>query len=235
MGGQRAAGRAGILIEARGSLTPGFTGRAHGIVLPMSRRLLAAALSAALGAALVATLAGCASSGSAKPTTTAPPAAAATATPTPTASAPLADSFTPSGTYTCTSILPPATLSVFKSKASAGFALQKDFAARMKAIASPLVAFEDLGGILCQWAYSGATNTVNYGFSAIPDADAKTQRASLAAEGYTESTGPDGGILVTNPDTANFPDTYLFANGYWFYASDADVLTVITQNLFENG
>ena len=133
--------------------------------------------------------------------------------------------------YTCDTLLPPATLAVFKSKSSAGFALQSDYLQRMQNIDSNLVAFNTYGGILCQWAYPDASNTVDYAYSAITATQATTQESALTANGYV-GTSADHGTLYANTDTADYPDEYLFINGYWFQASTDNLMQLIVDNVF---
>jgi hypothetical protein len=172
---------------------------------------------------------GCAStSGTTGPTggpTTAPsdtPTLVPTAAQTPT--------FVPQA-FTCNTILPPTTLTIFTSKAKQGFKLQPDFLSRMKNIGSNLVHFVDFGGILCQWSYPDTQPAINYGYSPITFDQASAERTALATNGYVESTDQYG-IRVSNPDKTNFPDNYLFIDGYWFYASDSQFLDLMIQNLF---
>ncbi|MDQ1569407.1 MAG: hypothetical protein QOF79_81 [Actinomycetota bacterium] len=196
----------------------------------MSRRPIATiALFAPLVLIVAATLTGCGSGSPAAQPTNAPTGASTgpaqstpTATPTPT--------FIPDN-YTCESILPPATLVVFKSKASAGFTLQKDYVERVHNFDPNLSLFDDYHGILCQWAYPSATRSVDYGFSAITDQQAATEQATLTKNGYAGTPG-DNGTVFANSDTTDFPDTYLFIKGYWFYASDKTLLDLIVENVF---
>jgi len=136
--------------------------------------------------------------------------------------------------YTCSSILPPATLAIFKSKSSAGFALQPDYLQRMQNIGSNLVTFNTYGGILCQWAYPDTQNSVDYAFSSITDANTTTQEATLTQTGYVGSA-KDHGTLYANTDTADYPDEYLFIRGYWFQASSDSVMQLIVDNVFTTG
>jgi hypothetical protein len=135
--------------------------------------------------------------------------------------------------YTCNSILPPATLTVFKSKESAGFTLQSDYLQRMQNIGSPLVAFSTYGGILCQWSYPDSSNSVDYAFSAITDDQASTQQASLTSTGYV-GTAKYHGTLYANTDATDYPDEYLFLHGYWIQAGSNDVMQLIVDNVFVN-
>jgi hypothetical protein len=133
--------------------------------------------------------------------------------------------------YNCDSILPPATLTVFKNKASAGFTLQSDYLHRMQNIGSNLVTFNTYGGILCQWAYPDASQSVDYAFSPITDAQAATQQATLTANGYVGKPA-DHGTLYANTDTTDYPDEYLFIKGYWFQASSDSVMQLLVDNVF---
>jgi hypothetical protein len=195
----------------------------------MSRRLSAArALAGALALLMAVLLVGCAQpgTGGAPTSTPAPSASQAPATPTP---AP-----TPTfvvKTYTCQSILPPPTLAVFQSKQSAGFTLQKDYVQRVHNFSPDLSQFDDWGGILCQWAYPETQNSVDYGFSAITAQQATTEQAGLTRNGYV-GTAKDHGMVFANTDTTDFPDTYLFIDGYWFYASTTSLLDLIVENVF---
>ena len=190
-----------------------------------STLLRATVLALSFGVAL--TLAGCSGSGQANPTST-PKVTSTKAsshpkpTPTPTFAA---------LQYTCDSILPPATLAVFKSKQSAGFALETDYLQRMQNIGSNLVTFNMYGGILCQWAYSGAENSVDYAFSPITADQTTTQQATLTAAGYVGAPKYHG-TVYTNTDTTDYPDEYLFINGYWFQASSDSVMQLIVDNVF---
>jgi hypothetical protein len=179
----------------------------------------------ALGAALF--LAGCSGPSSAAPKSTpksstsrAP--SSPTPTPTPTFAA---------LQYNCNNILPPATLVVFKSKQSAGFTLQPDYLQRMQNIGSNLVIFNTYGGILCQWAYPDAANSVDYAFSPITPDQATTQEANLTSTGYV-GTQKDHGTLYANTDTTDYPDEYLFIDGYWFQASSDNLMQLIVDNVF---
>jgi hypothetical protein len=197
----------------------------------MQRRPITAVVTAAAAVALAVALAGCASQN---------PGAAATGASTP-ASTPTASTPTPTPTptfvqkaYTCPDILPPATLAVFKSKASAGFTLQKDYVQRVHNFSPDLSQFADWGGILCQWAYPDTQQSVDYGFSAITAQQATTEQASLTKNGYS-GTAKDHGTVFVNSDTKDFPDNYLFINGYWFYASQSSLLDLIVDNVFQTG
>ena len=179
--------------------------------------------------ATVAMLAGCSATPSAAPTSSPDKTSVAhssapkpTPTPTPTFAA---------QKYTCNSILPPATLAVFKSKQSAGFTLQSDYLQRMQNIDSNLVAFNTYGGILCQWAYPDASSTVDYAFSAITDSQITTQQQALTSTGYV-GTNKDHGLLFANTDVADYPDQYLFIDGYWIQASSASVMQLLVDNVF---
>jgi hypothetical protein len=177
--------------------------------------------------ASVGTLAACTATPTAAPTsapttTAAPPTSTPKPSPTPTFAA---------LKYTCNSILPPATLAVFKSKQSAGFTLQNDYLQRMQNIGSQLVAFNTYGGILCQWAYPDSSNNVAYGFSPITNAQADTQEQALTANGYV-GTQKDHGTLYANTDATDFPDEYLFINGYWMQGSTDSVMQLLVDNVF---
>jgi hypothetical protein len=189
----------------------------------IARRVAAAALVLAVSGVL----AGCSSTPTPKPTTTpskslAPAKSSPTPTPTPTFAA---------LNYTCNSILPPATLAVFKQKKSAGFVLQSDYLQRMQNIGSNLVSFSTYGGILCQWSYPDAENSVDYAFSAITSEQASTQQGTLTSTGYA-GTAKDHGTLYVNSDTADYPEEYLFIQGYWFQASSDDVMQLLVDNVF---
>ena len=181
-----------------------------------------AAVAAAVCVAV--SLAGC-SGTAAKPSSSTPKPSASKAshpkpTPTPTFAA---------LQYTCENIIPPATLAVFKSKS--GFALQTDYLQRMKNIGSNLVTFNSYGGILCQWAYPDAQNSVDYAFSPITAAQATAQQSILTSSGYVGSK-KDHGTLYANTDVADYPDEYLFIDGYWFQASSSDVMELLVDNVF---
>jgi hypothetical protein len=181
----------------------------------------------ALALATLAALAGCSASPSAPSSpspskTSAPTNSTPTPTPTPTFAA---------LKYTCNSILPPATLAVFKGKQSAGFTLQSDYLQRMQNIGSNLVSFSTYGGILCQWSYPDSSSNIDYAFSAITPAQATTQQQSLTSTGYV-GTPKDHGTLFANTDTANYPDEYLFIDGYWFQASTDSVMQLLVDNVF---
>jgi hypothetical protein len=188
------------------------------------------ALRCAIGAltlAAMAALAGCSATPSATPSPSAsriasPPKSSPTPTPTPTFAA---------LKYTCNSILPPATLAVFKSKQTSGFTLQSDYLQRMQNIGSNLVAFSTYGGILCQWSYPDSSSNVDYAFSAITPERATTQKTSLTSTGYV-GTQKDHGTLFANTDTADYPDEYLFIAGYWFQASSDSVMQLLVDNVF---
>ncbi|MDQ1542943.1 MAG: hypothetical protein QOK08_581 [Actinomycetota bacterium] len=194
----------------------------------MSRRPIAApTLLGVIAIVVVASLTGCTSHKTSSPTSgstpaTAPTTSAPTPTPTPTFVA---------KAYTCRSILPPATLAVFDSKASAGFTLQKDYVERVRNFSPDLSQFAEWGGILCQWAYPNTQQSVDYGFSAITAQQTTTEQASHANNGYAGTPKYNGTVFV-NSDTADYPDTYLFINGYWFYASTDSLLGLIVDNVF---
>jgi hypothetical protein len=95
-----------------------------------------------------------------------------------------------------------------------------------------LAQFSDWGGILCQWAYPNAQNGVDYGFSAITAEQATTEQAQLTKNGYV-GTAKDHGTVFANDDTKDFPDNYLFIDGYWFYASSTPLLDLIVDNVFQ--
>lgn len=181
----------------------------------------------ALTAATALTLAGCSGSGTSGATSSPKPShtkAASHPTPTPTPTFAALQ-------YNCDTILPPATLAVFKSKQSAGFTLESDYLQRMQNIGSNLVTFNTYGGILCQWAYSGAQNSVDYAFSAITSDETTTQESTLTSDGYVGAPKYHG-TLYTNSDTTDYPDEYLFIKGYWFQASSDSVMQLIVDNVF---
>jgi hypothetical protein len=196
----------------------------------MSRRSVSAPVLLCLAAASILLLSGCAQkspSASASPTppsASAVPGAPSTPTPVPT------PTFVPAK-YTCNSILPPATLAVFQSRKKDGFTPQLDYVQRVHNFDPNLSLFDDYGGILCQWAYPNASKQVDYGFSSITAAQATTEQAYLQKNGYTP-TQKDNGTVYANADIADFPDTYLFIDGYWFYASQTSLLDLIVENVF---
>ena len=137
--------------------------------------------------------------------------------------------FDPAG-YTCESILPPSFLDVFKAREPDGFALQADFVERSRTYGGDLVAFVDLGGILCEWGYPAGGVRTSYGHSTITEAEADERLAALLSGGFV--TQPDDrGTLVVNARAESFPQTYLFVDGHWFYASTPALLDVIVDNL----
>jgi hypothetical protein len=177
--------------------------------------------------AVAAAIAGCSATGTNTPThsptkTVTHTKSAPQPTPTPTFAA---------RDYTCNTILPPATLAVFKSKQSAGFTLQTDYLQRMQNIGSNLVAFSTYGGILCQWSYPDSSNSVDYAFSVITSDEASTQEASLTSTGYI-GAAKDHGTLYTNTDATDYPDEYLFINGYWLQAGSDSVMQLLVDNVF---
>jgi len=177
--------------------------------------------------AAAAALAGCTSTTGNTPT----PSPTKTATHTQSAPKPTPTPTFVARKYTCNSILPPATLAVFKSKESAGFTLQSDYLQRMQNIASNLVAFSTYGGILCQWAYPDSSNSVDYAFSAITSGQTTTQQASLTSIGYV-GTAKDHGTLYANTDSTDYPDEYLFVDGYWLQAGSDSVMQLLLDNVF---
>ncbi len=213
----------------------GANSRPSGIPLiysgPVTRQPIAtAALAATVALAIAALLAGCAQPTATPPKTTAPTTAATSAPPTPT---PVPTPTFIAKKYTCSNILPPATLAVFKSKESAGFTLQKDYVERVHNFSPDLSQFADWGGILCQWAYPETQNSVDYGFSAITAQQTTTEQEQLTKNGYV-GTAKDHGTVYANTDTTDFPDTYLFIDGYWFYASTNTLLGLIVDNVFSD-
>ena len=193
----------------------------------MSRRYLAAAA----GSILLAVLAGCSSA----PETTTPtdvPVQSAAPVPTATTEEENADDgvFEPED-YTCETLLPAGMLTEFQSLEDDGFVLQADFEERVRNYGGALVKFADFDGILCQWAYPSGTEPFDYAYSPITESDAAAQRAQLVDGGYVEEE-TERGTLVVNPDTANFPDAYLFIDGYWFYASEREPLELMVNDLF---
>jgi hypothetical protein len=191
------------------------------------RSIAARLLACAVVLATAWALAGCSSGTTAKPTarpTKSAVAAHSTPTPTPTPTFAALN-------YTCNTILPPATLAVFKSKNSAGFTLQGDYLQRMQNIGSPLVAFSTYGGILCQWSYPDSSQSVTYAFSPITAAQASTQQATLTGAGYA-GVAKDHGTLYANTDTADYPDEYLFIDGYWLQAGSDSVMQLLVDNVF---
>jgi hypothetical protein len=181
----------------------------------------------AIALTTVAVLTGCSATPSSTPTaqpskTSTPAKATPTPKPTPTFAA---------LKYTCDSILPPVTLGVFKADEPKGFTLQSDYLQRMQNIGSNLVAFNTYGGILCQWSYPDASSNVDYAFSAITADQAATQQQTLTSTGYVGAP-KDHGTLFANTDTADYPDEYLFLNGYWLQASTDKVMKLLVANVF---
>jgi hypothetical protein len=101
----------------------------------------------------------------------------------------------------------------------------------MQNIGSNLVAFNTYGGILCQWSYPDSSSNVDYAFSAITAAQAASQQQSLTSTGYVGAP-KDHGTLFANTDTADFPDEYLFIDGYWLQASSDNVMQILIDNVF---
>lgn len=120
---------------------------------------------------------------------------------------------------------------MFKGKKSAGFTLQPDYLQRMQNIGSNLVSFSTYGGILCQWSYPDSSSNVDYAFSPITGDQVSTQQQTLTSTGYV-GTEKDHGMLFANTDTADFPDEYLFIDGYWFQASSDSVMQLLVDNVF---
>ncbi|NEM90491.1 hypothetical protein [Galbitalea soli] len=194
----------------------------------MSRRSLPLLLATATMALLA--LSGCGSTSpgpAANGGSPGPSSSPAEPTPTPTATPTFV-----AQKYSCESILPPATLAVFQSKKADGFTLQSDFVQRVHNFDANLALFDTYGGILCQWAYPGTSRPVDYGFSRITADQAAKEQAELEKDGWVASS-EDYGTLLANPDTANFPDNYLFIDGYWMYGSSRPVLDTIVQNVFQ--
>jgi hypothetical protein len=186
------------------------------------------AVAALTAAAAVLVLAGCSATPSGGPSNSPSHSSSSSSGPTPTPTPTFA-----ALNYNCDSILPPATLTVFKSKSGAGFALQPDYLTRMQNIGSNLVMFHTYGGILCQWAYPDASSSVDYAFSPITSSQATTQQATLTTNGYVGSP-KDHGTLYANTDTTDYPDEYLFIDGYWFQASNDNVMQLLVDNVFVN-
>jgi hypothetical protein len=193
-----------------------------------SRAIAVLVVAGALMLVASTALTGCSSSTRTPKPASSRSSSAATTKPTPTPTPTPAFSVQ---SYTCSSILPPATLTVFKSKSSAGFALAPDYLQRMQNIGSHLVSFNTYGGILCQWSYPDAENSVDYAFSPITSQEAATQQQSLTSTGYV-GTAKYHGTLYANTDTADYPDEYLFIQGYWFQASTDAVMQLIIDNVF---
>lgn len=188
------------------------------------------ALRCALGAlvlAMAATLTACSSPPAKIPS----PAPSKTAVPTHSVPTPKPTPTFVVRKYTCTTILPPATLAVFVSKQPAGFTLQNDYLQRMQNIGSNLVSFSTYGGILCQWSYPDSSSSVNYAFSAITTNQTTTQQQTLTSTGYV-GTAQDHGTLYANTDVANYPDEYLFIRGYWLQASSDNAMQLLVDNVF---
>jgi hypothetical protein len=101
----------------------------------------------------------------------------------------------------------------------------------MQNIGSNLVAFSTYGGILCQWSYPDSSSNVDYAFSPITADQASTQQQSLTSTGYV-GTAKDHGMLFANTDAADFPDEYLFIDGYWLQASSDAVMQLLVDNVF---
>jgi hypothetical protein len=186
------------------------------------------AAAAVIATIAVLALAGCSPSPSTGPSNTPSPSKSGSSGPGPNPTPTFA-----ALNYNCDSILPPATLTIFKSKAGAGFELQPDYLTRMQNIDSNLVAFNTYGGILCQWAYPDASSSVDYAFSPITAAQTTTQQAALSTNGYVGSS-KDHGTLYVNTDTTDYPDEYLFISGYWFQASSDNVMQLLVDNVFVN-
>lgn len=184
------------------------------------------AVTAVIASATVLILAGCSGTPSGGPSATSIPSSSSSSGPTPTPTPTFA-----ALNYNCDNILPPATLAVFKSKSSAGFTLQPDYLMRMKNIGSNLVTFNTYGGILCQWSYPDASKSVDYAFSPITSSQATSQEATLTTNGYV-GTPKDQGTLYANTDTTDYPDEYLFIDGYWFQASSDSVMQLLVDNVF---
>jgi hypothetical protein len=196
--------------------------------IPVSHRRLS--FTAGLALLLLAT--GCAA-----PSPDVSPAASSSAesSPVATPSAPTSTSPTPAPSidpadYSCETILPEATLTVFQSREGEGFVLQDDFAERSRNFGSDLVYFVDFGGILCQWGYPSGTEPVDYGFSVITEEQATDRQSQLTPGGFV-ATDDERGTRLVNVDAVSFPETYLFADDFWFYASNPDMLDIIVTNV----
>jgi hypothetical protein len=150
--------------------------------------------------------------------TSAGPFASASATPsrTPTPSpAPLA----------CDTLVTPAALSRLTS---GGSEFTEGFATRMRAEGNELVAFLDLGGIVCQWGYPDSDASMVLAYSLITDAEATAQKQRLTAEGWVAAVNPDGSENWTKTDIDSYlgnRPVYLFRAGNWRFALDVSALS----------
>ena len=164
-------------------------------------------------------MAGCASDNSsaaptAEPTASSTPVAAATLPPAPEPTA-----------IACTDLISPADEKRYEA---AGWGFSDDFVQRQTDQRSPLVAFVEYGGALCQWGYPQSDATDVIGGSALDETQVIEQQKRLEAEGYTLDEH-NGAERYSNTYDV-FESVYLFVDGYWFYGNSAATVDHARQN-----
>jgi hypothetical protein len=152
-------------------------------------------------------LAGCTPSGNTGPARTAQP------IPSPTSSA--AASAPPKPADTCENIVTPAALTKLTTPPNA---FVPDFTNRMRVPGSQLYRFIELGGIACEWGRPNSDIVYDLASSAITDAQASVEKATLVGLGWVASPLPAGGELFTNPQDDLYKPVYAFSTGRWRYA-----------------
>ncbi len=130
----------------------------------------------------------------------------------------------PTASLACDTLVTPTALSRLTS---GGSVFTEGFAKRMRDEGNELVAFLDLGGILCQWGYPESDASTVLGYSLITDAQAAAQKRRLTTEGWVAKVNPDGSENWTTTNTENYlgnEPVYVFRPGNWRFALDVSGL-----------
>jgi hypothetical protein len=117
---------------------------------------------------------------------------------------------------TCESLLDASTLAEFASHPDWGLTDPATFAAKLHTEGNPLAAFDDYGGILCQWGVMNSDVVDMYGYSPITPTQVADQQSALFSAGATVAAHGSGNLFRVNPDTED-EDYYYFGDGFWIW------------------
>jgi hypothetical protein len=105
--------------------------------------------------------------------------------------------------------------------AAAGWVLTPDFEERAMRDTWEIRDFFVYGGLVCQWGVPNTDAADLYGYSPITPAQAETQQARLASEGFTPTSALGGTVYGKpgNPDFLEYDQYYLFVDGAWYFST----------------
>jgi hypothetical protein len=165
------------------------------------------------------------------------------ATPTPTSAASETPSAVPeptptptpeSQTISCESVLNPDTIASWEGD---GVTQNLNFVQKLNDEDLALKAFNDFGGIICQWGFANTGATAIYGYSKISRDDMITWQNHLGDDmGADVSVYAGNNLYTVNPaEFAESTEYYLFNDGptdyFWMYAWSTDQIDEMLANI----